>query len=380
MVRPTKKTRVAALGLVASPPALHLLEDADFPGLVGPGIDDMPQDFQEFYDFEERSPVLPTRNKIYVVPVGLEAAALLPHHAGVPLPTPKEIAAYLTAFTSLAHVILPPLEIAAWDEDGKGTKGKGKGKKGPSYLAVKTATDSLVRVRTRKPSDNEFSVSLHCWDVLDGLAESLPDDAFCILGLTTFDIHEDDSVVCGRAFGGSRIAIVSLARYHPNFVEEHEWPALKSSSRSGKGGPLLAAARAAIAQLPPYPTTPLQLTALWAQRTAVTAMHELGHCLGMDHCLHFDCFMGENDGQAPYACPVCLKKLLCAVHPEDDTLGNDPVFALQHYRRVESYCAGRPGVLLWEALRVWAHGRAERCGGGGDGVEGAGAEGDPYVL
>lgn len=47
--------------------------------------------------------------------------------------------------------------------------------------------------------------------------------------------------------------------------------------------------------------------------------HELGHCFGLKHCIHFNCLMqGSNNGQEAEKklhelCPVCHKKLFFAV-------------------------------------------------------------------
>ena len=351
----------------AAPIPPHLLETPDFlPAQLHEGIDNDPQDFEEFFTFEERAKVLPTRRTLYLVNLGLEAGALAPH-TGPPLPALQHLAAFLTAFTGLPHKLLPPLSIVPWASAGKGAK-KRKAP-GAGYMAVRLPT-SLVRVRSCAPKDGEFHSALHCHDLLDALQELLPADAFAILGLTAHDIHEDGMPVGGRAFGGSRIAVISCARYAPVFDDvSKEWPGW-----GGRGGACLQAARAAhAAAAAASAPQALALTALWTQRTAVTAMHELGHCLGLDHCIYYSCFMGEIEGQAPYACPVCLRKLLCAVGG-DALPCQDAAPAMRHYDRVAAFCSGAEQAPspYWAAFGAWCSARsAELQGKGAQGGAGA---------
>jgi archaemetzincin len=50
-------------------------------------------------------------------------------------------------------------------------------------------------------------------------------------------------------------------------------------------------------------------------RAIKVAVHELGHCFGLLHCIHYDCVMnGSNhlentDSRPVYFCPVCYRKL-----------------------------------------------------------------------
>ena len=328
------------------------------------GQDYEPQDFAEFFDFEERAKVTPERKTIYIVPCGLDARVLEPEVHGVPLPPVAAVAHFLTAFTGLPHKVLPALPIVPWPE-AKKKKGSGGGEAPPKFLAVRTSKDALVRVRTIKPEG--LPLALHCHDVLDALLEELPGDAFAIMGLTAYDLHEDGQCVGGRAFGGSRIAVVSFARYHPHFLDwAPDWPALTGH----KGSALREAARAASAAVPP-PKSPQALSTWWLYRTGTTAMHELGHCLGLDHCTYYSCFMGECEGQAPYACPVCLRKLLCAVSPTSEC--SDPAPAVRHYSALQKFCLAQKQSPSWAAFGAWCGGRLEALGGEGATASGSSA-------
>lgn len=90
-----------------------------------------------------------------------------------------------------------------------------------------------LRIRTRAAPDGLFPRQLNLDDLLDTAISMLPEDAYALLFLVNHDLFEDDgdTFVCGRAYGGSRVAIVSGARYSPDLdgirsVErQHAWPA-----------------------------------------------------------------------------------------------------------------------------------------------------------
>jgi archaemetzincin len=114
----------------------------------------------------------------------------------------------LTAFYHGMPVkLLPPpaLRLTQW-----GTKSS----KTPRYIGLKTATE-CVRIRTRASRDGVFARQLNLDDLLDAAISILPDDAFALLLLVPYDIYEspDDDFACGRAYGGSRVAVISTARY-----------------------------------------------------------------------------------------------------------------------------------------------------------------------
>ena len=54
---------------------------------------------------------------------------------------------------------------------------------------------------------------------------------------------------------------------------------------------------------------------LCLRRTIATAVHEIGHTYGMQHCIGYECLMNgsnsmeESDEQVMYLCPQCLNKL-----------------------------------------------------------------------
>ncbi|KAJ9137538.1 Zinc ion binding [Pleurostoma richardsiae] len=200
-----------------------------------------------------------------------------------------------------------------------------------------------TRVRTRACPDGAFRRQLNLNDMLDAAIDLLPDDAYALLVLVDHDLYcdDDDDFCCGLAYGGSRVAIVSSARYHPALFkaqgvdQAHMWPAshceayvealagrrseetLRPPTMDKSQTPLGAALEAAKAAGMARSSSGLQ--SVWLACLARTASHELGHCLGLDHCVYYACVMqgtaviAEDHRQPPYLCPVCLSKLIAAV-------------------------------------------------------------------
>lgn len=116
------------------------------------------------------------------------------------------------------------------------------------------------------------------------LKTQLPQDAFCLLGVTMEDLYPGDdwNFVFGIASLNERIGIYSFARYDPAFL----------------GQPRTSDYRQLI-----------------LRRSCKVLAHETGHMFGIPHCIHFECLMngsnnlGETDASPQHLCPVCLRKL-----------------------------------------------------------------------
>ncbi|KAK0732184.1 hypothetical protein B0H67DRAFT_566846 [Lasiosphaeris hirsuta] len=198
--------------------------------------------------------------------------------------------------------------------------------------------------------------------------------------MTDHDLYEDDEddFCCGRAYGGSRVAVVSTARYHPALDgeavdREHMWPGSHCveyvrrvlGEASGAGGqrtgrdarvedtPLGAAVQAARAA--PAPET--DLGGLWFSRVARTVSHELGHCHCLAHCSYYACVMQSTAGMAedvrqpPYLCAVCLSKISKAMVPVSrDT---EEQMVLDRYKALLRFCEGWLGVAMFAGYHAW---------------------------
>ncbi len=363
-----------------------------------------PQSLRQWMRLKDRNPVTPERRTLYVAASptagpGVEFMRTWVIPAGsikrdIQPPETTDIAEYLAAFYHGMPVKMLPQEaltFATWDSPAS----KSKVSKGaPRYVGLNTSSE-CIRIRTRASRDCMFARQLNLDDLLDAAISILPDDAYALVLVVNYDLYEGavDEFVCGRAYGGSRVAVVSSARYNPELdarhgVERaHAWPAshcetyvktcCESStsesqpvkkrakrSQDSDGKTLdpttsqedtacgaLSAAVAVCRALPSFdgllPTSVLD--GLWLGRMCRTAAHELGHCFGMDHCIYYACAMQgsaslkEDARQPPYICPVDLAKMLAATEA-------DPT---ARYQAIVALCTKHAGVHLFDAFRAW---------------------------
>ncbi|KAJ5970951.1 peptidase M54 [Penicillium vulpinum] len=359
-------------------------DDSAFPApLLLPGDDlagdpEDPQSFQKWLDGEHRNLVTEKQKTVYLVPspqtdadVDFMRSWTTPKCPGnepsIEPPSTKDVQDYLTAFYhGLPVKMMPPstLRFIPWEEP----KRRSQKKIGPQYLGLKFGNE-CVRIRSRTLSNGVYGGQVNLDDLLDTAISILPKDAYALLILVDFDLYEDedDEFVCGRAYGGSRVAVVSSARYNPRLdipqgVERlHAWPAShcekylsacsstepsakrrKGSQANSRGsqnstselnGPVKDAV-SVYRSLPEVDSSPSLLSALWLGRVCRTASHELGHCFGIAHCVYYACSMQgtasicEDARQPPYLCPVDLAKLLCATSTS----------ASQRYQALLEFC------------------------------------------
>lgn len=296
-----------------------------------------PQSLKSWIDEPYRNEVTDDRRTLYVVPVPAvskpvafvgdwarpeEKPSKQRKDAPISLPKTDDVVEYLKAFYhGLPVKVLskPRLQFVPWD-DASRVKSKAQ----PKRIGLNIGSE-IIGIRSRPSKDGIFSGQLNLNDLLDAAIAMLPKDAYAILMLVEHDLYEDeeDDFCCGRAYGGSRVAVVSMARYNPALDEaqeverEHAWPAShcqeyvdaccreaeeaparprkKAKQAVSEGTSVLREAVSAWQSLPP-PTTAPQLRNLWLSRLCKTASHELGHCFGMDHCVYFACIMQGTSG------------------------------------------------------------------------------------
>lgn len=351
------------------PPPLVLPDDD-----LGEDPESPPQSFQEWLDGDWRNPVTAKRRTIYVAPAPLISDQVRfmkswsdPHGVRrdeqTPSPKLSDICDYLGAFyhgLPVKDLRQSPLQFVPWEE---GKKKSTASKEEPSYVGLKTSKE-CVRIRTRPCPDGIYPRQLNLDDLLDVAISMLPKDAYALLLLVDYDLYEDeeDTFVCGRAYGGSRVAVVSSARYNPDLDElqsierVHAWPmshcadyisafcstSMPKAKRQKKSGTTktsqpgpqddwteslstpLGAAFSISRSLSESSLSQQSLTALWLGRICRTTSHEVGHCFGIDHCSYYACCMQgtasicEDARQPPYLCPVDQAKLLYVTElPED---------------------------------------------------------------
>ncbi|KAH9822018.1 protein kinase [Teratosphaeria destructans] len=348
-----------------------------------------PQSFRSWSREKNRNSVTRQRNTIYVAspPEIANSAGFLrqwtrPHvEQEAQRPDLSDVVAYLQAFYHGMQVKLlrgTTLRFSAWDDREKATKSKSD----QPAPTVGLETDSeCIRISTRR-YDDIYSGQLNLDDLLDVAIEILPPDAYALLMLVDHDLYEDDEddFCCGRAYGGSRVAVVSSARYNPvldpqhGIDRQHAWPASHckryieqqcNSTRSKKPRTgikqgqvqdsttaMYAALAAHKACPPPDPgsaTWNEYQKTLWLNRICKTACHELGHCLGIDHCAYYTCVMQgtaslpEDARQPPCLCSVDTAKVLRATGAEE--VGRNEALM--------AYCERFPGDGSFAGFGAW---------------------------
>ncbi|KAH0334422.1 hypothetical protein KCU81_g9463, partial [Aureobasidium melanogenum] len=238
---------------------------------------------------------------------------LWPHRHLLP-PRHEQVLEYLAAsYTEFEVIPLPEecLIFERWSED-KDRKPSG------SFVALNTPEES-IRIRERAMPNNGRGFQLNLNDMLDAAIAVLPSDAMALLLLMDFDMYEDDDdeFGCGRAYGYSHVCIVSSFRYNPAFDKdidldrEHVWPAshcaayvqaqvdefIKPSGKVPSPKSIMPPqpSRALAKAIQAHRTANPSRETLWLERVCRTASHELGHCLGMDHCVYYAYIMqGSN--------------------------------------------------------------------------------------
>ena len=251
---PDKTGRLSAIGsLEGLPPTLIRAFDphTHFEPIHQPGPQDWlsvhPESKQTFEQYLKHGFIQPDgqRHTIYFQPIGN-----FPKDRSPSLKALKEFA---TAYFSLKVKILPALSV----EEQKLTN----------------------RIN---PYTKKRQILTH--DILKLLRNHLPQDAFCILGITMEDLYPDPNwnFVFGMASIYQRVGVFSFVRYDPCFYGEKRTKRYKE---------------------------------ILLRRSCKVLAHETAHMFGVLHCLFFQCIMGgsnhlqEADLRPIHLCPVCLRKL-----------------------------------------------------------------------
>lgn len=362
-----------------------------------------PQSLKSWLSYNKKMPISAERNAIYVVsppeitngvkammkrwekPYVPEAFVTSGLPEGIPVPTTDDVCGYLGAFYH-KMVIKKHHGKFRWQAWESGSS------KGQKYIGLATPkpAEEVIGIRYRQSPDGIARMQVNLNDVLDALIDRVPPDAYAIVMLTDQDLYEDDDddFCCGRAYGESRIAVVSSFRYNPaldgysDIQLEHMWPAshcksyvdalcgtskqqpkrakAPNTSTSSPDSPIAAAMNACNAV--PKPKTRDEFAGIWFSRVARTTAHELGHCLGMDHCVYYACTMQGTAGmvedvrQPPYLCPVCLSKLsrgLCPPVGPGAVVDLQREFIDQRYGVLRDFCDDWKHVAMFAGYQAW---------------------------
>lgn len=386
-----------------------------------------PQSFLSWLSYHKTVPVTSERNTIYVVPPPEKAKGMggfmkgwstpdvpeedqHPHlYEKLSAPKAEDICDYLRAFYHDMPVKVYDGKFSWKKWTTAKTKGKGADKDAPSYIGLSAPAPSneLVGIRYRPSPDGIAKQQLNLSDILEVLLENVPSDAYAILMLIDEDLYEDDEddFCCGRAYGASRICVVSSFRYNPyldrhaEIYHRHMWPeshckayadglCTSNSERPAKRAkpttltvalrphgtlsdpppaePFLAAIKASRATDDPIMKGHCDV--LWFSRVGRTASHELGHCLGFDHCVYFACvmqgtgFIAEDMRQPPYLCPVCLQKLswaLAHMSGSGSMMYLQKKYIKERYRALQQFCDSWKVVGMFAGWGAWLEKRLE---------------------
>ncbi|KAH7304423.1 hypothetical protein B0I35DRAFT_363364 [Stachybotrys elegans] len=428
--QPTPQQRLAATclsGRVTKSQTLDQLSPAStFPApLVLPG-DELeedpeypPQSLCAWAREKERNPITSERRTLYVIdapeidqevadmrgwidPVIPKQNRLRSFPSDLPQPRVQDITNYLAAFYHGLDVKSLPSSHYRFVPLGK-RRAKSNNSEGKVGLAAPDG--SVTAIRHRPSKDGVAIGQLNLLDLLDVLDATVPADAYAVVLLVHHDTYEsdEDDFCCGRAFGGSRISVVSSFRYHPGLdlfadVEHlHAWPASHCISLvdymwdsrttdddatfvvATRDTPMSRALKAATKSIMiPKMTSKTGWAAMWLARTCRTASHELGHCFGLDHCVYYACVMqgvatiSEDARQPPYLCAVCLSKLAFGVMSEaSGTKGKGKArdasrreseeleWVIARYKALAAVCITWGNVGLWKTFHAWITGRLE---------------------
>jgi len=362
------------------------------------------QSLRSWIELQQRNAVTARRKTLYVAaPPDIEDDVSFMSRWTVPLGRatarqklqpkpldPNHVVEYLAAFYhGLSVKPFPrPFCFVPWDNK---PSAEAKNSELPSFVGLAVG-NACTRIQARPSPDGSFRRQLQLTDLLDALIEDLPADAYAAILLVDHDLYEDedDTFCCGRAYGGSRVCVVSSARYRPELDKdcdidlEHMWPAShcaeyinkmcgvkKSASRSNSrsksclppsdgGGELshLKPLRTAVEAAKKASAPGEDPYALWLSRYVRTAAHELGHCFGLDHCVWYACMMQgttcleEDVRQPPYLCPVCTNKVARAVLSVTRRVKEDTYLA-ERDRALLDFCEKWKDNAMFAGYAAW---------------------------
>ncbi|XP_004693413.1 PREDICTED: archaemetzincin-2 [Condylura cristata] len=266
-----------------------------------------PQDFEQFFSDPDRNAPSPENHSIYIQCIGSLGNTRIISEQYI-----KWLKGYCEAFFyGLTVKLLEPVPVSA--------------------------TRCAFRI-----NDNTKNLQIHAGDILRFLKMKKPQDAFCIVGITMIDLYPRDSwnFVFGQASLTDGVGIFSFARYSSEFYSSHFEGRVKRPKKTSSNDYSI---------FDDY-FVPDVVTSVLLLRSCKTLTHEIGHIFGLRHCQWLACLMqGSNhleeaDLRPLDLCPICLRKLQCA-------LG----FSIREryealVRWMEEGCADTPGVT-WKPSR-----------------------------
>lgn len=316
---PSRKKSEAAIGNASKEVYFEAPENIFFP-VPAPTCEDdwlamYNEEGQTFQEFVDETPWLSSRKRRYTyqkfVSSGENLPSKYPNGVIYLLPMgdflkckvhPKfdELAAYTRAYIGLPVEVLPPVDLE-FDAKTSAVYWTGCNDKDSGSLLDHESEQLRMSYNKRTKLNARYDRTTGTWQlnvdtVLNKLRNILPGKALCMLALTMIDLYcdESDLFVAGMSAGNRGVAVFSFARYDPALCFSTEfWYELYYSE-----------------------TIPVkERKSLLLQRSCRLLVHEIGHLLGLDHCIWFQCCMNgsghltEDFSQPMSLCPVDLHKL-----------------------------------------------------------------------
>jgi archaemetzincin len=251
---PKESERLRAIGSVDNLPQVvrrAFQPGRDFAAMPAPGPDDWlaahPEPGQSFAEFVRSRPNRPDKQRkiIYLQPLGdFPSDEAPPQHL---------LQEYAAAYFAMEVRLLPSLSL--------------------NGQRIKERHNPTTRKR-----------QLLATDILTVLKKRIPQDAFCLLGITMEDLYPEPSwnFVFGQASLRERVGVYSFARYDPAFYGQPRGNDHKK---------------------------------ILLRRSCKVLAHEIGHMFGLLHCIYYRCalngsnHLAESDARPMHVCPVDLHKL-----------------------------------------------------------------------
>ncbi|RSL47896.1 hypothetical protein CEP53_009757 [Fusarium sp. AF-6] len=285
-------------------------------------------------------------------------------------------------------------------------------KEGQEYICLEVpSVHDLFLIRCRPGKDGVSRMQIHAPDLLDAVLNRMPPKAHATVLPVDFDLYylgddENNDFTITKAYGASRIVVVSTFRLHPGLDKiqeidrEHMWPASHCKDYADglidrevdQGGEVQTAKRRKVShdehlesdELPksssalpvaieaykkaPEPKTVDELTGLWLARVTLAVSRGLGYCFGMEHCTYYACIMQgvsstrQQSHIPPYICPICTTKLSWELGPLLDSGSKITLqrrWVKEQAVALKEFCGKRNNVAQFSAFEAWLGKRIE---------------------
>ena len=146
-------------------------------------------------------------------------------------------------------------------------------------------------------------------DIMKNLLKIIPNDAFCMLGVTNVDLYPDDnySFVFGVASYHQRVGISSILRFSESFYKNLSKDDMDEYNKIYNKE---------------YNSDFIQEQNMdtMLNRTTKIITHEILHMFSMEHCIYYNCLMCgingmiELDRWSHSLCCICIQKLYIATN------------------------------------------------------------------